>query len=224
MVLLTASARGQAPAPPTPPPPAGPFPPTLTILGFSPERPPGNILACRQAIALAIDREAVARAVAPHLLRPPSPARGIQHPALSRVNPVVAGYAYDPVRAKELFGDCGFSGPLRILAGGSSVRAFQMHDETVGESLRRTLAATVTLDRLATIDLLIFTARTGSAPVWMLPWVADRNHFGYPSFALGIGRTLVRDPEVLALTERGDALRAEETLLRKALIIPIIYF
>ncbi len=56
--------------------------PVLRFIGFSTRFPPGDGLACRQAISYGLDREAVAKAVAPHLRQIPRPAVGIQHPSL----------------------------------------------------------------------------------------------------------------------------------------------
>src|SRR3990170_2882572 len=168
-------------------------------------------------------REGVAKAVAPHLPRPPQPAKGIQHPALPGFNASVQGYSYEPARAKQLFAECGFTGTIRLLVGGGVARSVTAHDDAVAASLRSTLSARVELERVASYEMLLFTAGTGTVPAWVVAWVSDQRNFGYPSFALGIARALVGDPEVRALVERGDALRAEEVMLRKALVIPIVY-
>lgn len=215
--LLPAQSRGQ------PSPAPAPVVPTLRILGFSPHRAPWNELVCRQAVAYAVDREAVAKAVAPHLPQPPQPARGIQHPALPGFNASVQGYSYEPARARQLFAECGFTGTVRLLVGGGVARSVTAHDDAVVASLRSTLSARVELERVASYEMLLFTAGTGTVPAWIVAWVSDRRNFGYPSFALGIARALVGDPEVRALVERGDALRAEDLMLRKALVIPIVY-
>ena len=215
--LLPAPSRGQ------PLPAPAPVVPTLRILGFSPQRAPWNELVCRQAVAYAVDREAVAKAVAPHLPQPPQPAKGIQHPALPGFNASVQGYSHEPARAKHLFAECGFTGTIRLLVGGGVARSVTAHDDAVAASLRSTLSARVELERVASYEMLLFTAGTGTVPAWIVAWVSDQRNFGYPSFALGIARALVGDPEVRALVERGDALRAEEVMLRKALVIPIVY-
>jgi ABC-type transport system substrate-binding protein len=217
--LAAAAAAGTPPAPS----PAG-VPPTLTILGFAAGRAPGNALPCRQAFAHAVDRQAVAAAVAPHLPRPAFPARSIQHPALPRVNPAPFTYEFDPARARALFAECGFAGTLRVLSAGGGARALAAHDDAAAESFRRALNTRVEVDRVATVELALFTARTGSAAVWLLPWVPDPRQFGHPSFALGIGAALVTDPEVRALVAKDDALGAEDLMLRRAWIIPVIYY
>lgn len=214
--LLPAQSRGQTP------PAVAPAVPTLRVLGFSPQRAPWNELVCRQAVAYAIDRETVAQAVAPYLPQRPQPAKGIQHPALPGFNASVQGYSYEPARAKQLFAECGFSGTIRLLVGGGVARSVTAHDDAVVASMRSTLSARVELERVASYEMLLFTAGTGTVPAWIVAWVSDQRNFGYPSFALGIGRALVGDPEVRTLVERGDARRAEELMLRKALVIPIV--
>ncbi len=216
--LLPVPSGGQTPPAPLPPVP------TLRVLGFSPQRAPWDALVCRQAVAYAIDREAVAKAVAPYLPRPPQPARSIQHPALPGFSPAVQGYAYEPERARQLFAECGFTGPIRLLVGGGTAGSVTAHDDAVVASLRSTLSVPVVLERVASAEMFFFTAGTGTVPAWIAVWVSDQRNFGYPSFALGIGRALVGDPDVRALVERGDALRTEELMLRQALVIPIIYY
>ncbi len=58
----------------------------------------------------------------------------------------------------------------------------------------------------------------------MLDWVSNKVNVGYPSFALGIGATLVSDQDVRALAAKGDVRGTEALLLQRALVIPLISY
>ncbi len=184
---------------------------------------PGNVQACRQAIAWAVDRDALAAAVAPQLPQRPSAASTIQHPALPGYAPA-QGFAYDPARARELYAQCGYTATLRIAVWMTTTGAMQASAEVVAESIRRTLPLRVELTALASSEMLAFAARTGSMPVWIMDWVSNKVNVGYPSFALGIGATLVSDQDVRALAARGDVRGTEALLLQRALVIPLLSY
>jgi len=204
--------------------PQTPLPPTLRILGFSPHLSPGGSQTCRQAVAHAVDRDAVAAAAAPHLPQKPFAAVSIQHPTVPGYIPGAPVYPYDPARARELYRECGYGGTLRISIWTTTAGAMQVSVDAVAESLRRNLGAAVAFSRVASLDLLLFAARTGSVPMWILDWVAHPSTVGYPSFALGIGATLVGDPDVRALVAKGDVRGAEALMLQRALLVPLIYY
>jgi ABC-type transport system substrate-binding protein len=198
--------------------------PTVRFIGFSTQLAPGDRLECRQAVAYALDREAVARAVAPHIRQTPRAAANFQHPALPGFDSGIRGYAYDPARAKELFGQCGFLGAFRILVGPSTSRFLEVYNEAVADSLRKALGVQVEWNRVSSFSVLVQAAKAGSAPVWMFAWGAEPRDFGYPSIAMGIANELVSDPEVKLLVQKGDARAVEEMILQKALVVPVIYY
>jgi len=198
-------------------------PPTVRFIGFSPQLSPGDKLECRQAVAYAIDRDAIAKAVAPHLPNA-RPASNFQHPALRGYDPNTPGFSYDPGKAKALFTQCGFAGAFRILVGPSTARSIEVYNEAVADSLRRTLGVQVEWNRVANFNVLVQAARAGNAPIWMFAWGAVPSDPGYPSIAMGLVSELISDPEVKALAQKGDARAVEEAILGKALIIPTIYY
>jgi len=222
--LLLALAAVVLAATASPGAPQTPLPATLRLLGFSTQLSPGTSQTCRQAIAQAVDRDAVAAAAAPQLPQRPFAAVSIQHPAVPGYVPGAPVYAYDPARAKELYGQCGYGGTLRISIWTTTAGAMQVSIDAVAESLRRNLGAPVEFNRVTSLDLLLFAARTGSVPMWIVDWVSSPANAGYPSFALGIGGTLVTDPDVRTLVAKGDVRGAEALMLQRALVVPIIYY
>lgn len=195
----------------------------IRLIGFGTKFPPGDLIACRQAIAHALDREAIGKATAPHLRLPPFPATRLQHPLLPAYDPVgPAGYKYDPARAKELYAQCGFSGSIPILVRRSG--EFQRKEaEAVAESLRNTLGAQITWNEVSNFSALVQAAKNGNAPVWIFGIEAGPEDTS-PGFPMFIGKELTTDLEVKAMVERGDARGVEEMILQKTLIVPIIYY
>lgn len=198
--------------------------PNLQFIGFSPGLPLADKLECRQAVAHALDREAIARTVTPAAPLPANAAIGIQHPRLPGYNPTVRGYRYDSARAKELFAQCGWTSPITISVSSASDRFVTVLRASVTESLNRTLGSTISVQAFGSVGDLARAAKTGRVPVYMFGWGADPRDFGYPSFALGIANEVITDSEVRALIERRDAPAVEQMLLDKALIVPIIYY
>lgn len=83
----------------------------------------------------------------------------------------------------------------------------------------------VTWQPVANFDALVNAVRAGSAPMWMFGWLAEgetRSKSG--ALALTIVKGLVRDAEVNEAVAKGDAPKAEELTLRKALLIPLIHY
>lgn len=200
--------------------------PTTFFLGFSPKLPPTDSLVFRQAIAYAIDREAVVKAVSPHTQALFRPALTIQHPQLPGFNPSARGYSFDPARAKELYTQSGWVARITILVGPAPATSkfLEALHGAVADSIRNTLGNPVAVQRVANFDALVRAARSQIAPIWMYGWLSDREDFAYPSFALALAHGYFeRDADVKNLVEKGDAQAVEQALLDKALIIPIIY-
>jgi len=198
--------------------------PNLQLMGFSANIAPADKLECRQSIAYALDRETIARTVAPVAPLPTSAAIVIQHPRLPGYNPAVRGYRYDSTKAKELFAQCGWTGPITISVSSASDRFVTTLRASVTESLSRTLGPAVSVQIFGSVGDLARAWKEGKIPIYMFGWGADARDFGYPSFALGIAHEVVNDPEVRALVDKRDAGAVEQMLLDKALIIPVIYY
>lgn len=201
--------------------------PATLFLGFSLRVPPSDSLAFRRAIGYAIDREAVASAVAPHSHRKPSPAYSIQHPDLPGYDAALRAFPFDSARAKELYKESGWQSGITILVGpGPAADPYRVAlYDTVAESIRKTLEAPVTVQRVANFNTLVRAARSGIAPMWMYGWRSDPRDYAYPSFPLALAdEYFLTDPEIKALVDKGDARAVERILLDKALIIPIIHY
>lgn len=201
--------------------------PFVMFIAFSPEVSPSDSLPFRQAVAYAIDRDAVAKAVsvdpqAPILY----PALTIQHPKLAGFNPDAPAYGYDAAKAKTLYAQSGWRGPVTISiskAPAGSARAAM--NVAVRDSIRRTLGADVILQEAPSLDRLLVSARRGQVPAFISGWRSDPRDYGYPSFALGLADDLgfgKRDPDLSLLISKGDAKAVEQVLLEKALIVPIV--
>jgi hypothetical protein len=188
--------------------------PYLWHLGFSPTVSPADSSVFRQAVAHAIDREAVTRAVAAHYASGTVAASGIEHPLLPGHNSNASGPRFDPARAKALFERSGKKGPITIVAGRRTTRRYNTYANAVAESIGNSLGVAVHLS----------TVRSGRDAVYMHGWLSEATDFGYPSFALGIAHEyLLSVPEVKAAVDRRDARAVERLLLDKTLIVPIFH-
>jgi hypothetical protein len=197
--------------------------PAVWFLGFSVKSRPADSLQFRQALAYGIDRDAVARAASPVAFIPGAQAAGsIQPPRVPGYNAAVRGQTYDPAKAKELYGQSAWTGPIRILTSTSTSPWNTAIQTALAESLSRAMGASVTYDRVANLSTL---TRAGDASIWLTGWLAERGDFGYPSVAMGIANAyFLSDPEVGALVERKAVLELEQVLLDKALIVPMFFY
>jgi ABC-type transport system substrate-binding protein len=196
----------------------------LWFIGFSPATPPADSLELRQAIAYAVDRVAVAKAVAPHAKQTPHPAVAIQHPGLPGYNPSVRGYSYDPLKARELYSKSGWTAPITLFVGPGTSKMVEALHETVLESIRKALGGPVFIGRLVNFEALTRMAKSGTAPAYIFGWISDPQDFGYPSFALGLAHDVSSEPELSSLLERRDVNAVEQFMLDRALIVPLIYY
>jgi peptide/nickel transport system substrate-binding protein len=147
---------------------------TFHYLGLNLRDPRLGTLAVRQAIAHAIDRQAIIR----HLLKNQGePATGLLSPQHWAYAPAVAQYGYDPDRARALLDAAGFPdsdgpGPLprfRLLYKGSSLQSRRRLAEVLQEQLAR---VGIALDlRSYEWGTLYADIRRGSFQVYALAWV-----------------------------------------------------
>lgn len=199
-------------------------PPSLRFLGLTPLLPES----LRRALGYAIDREAVAQAMAAHTPLKPEAAFTIQHPRLPGFNASAPGYTYNREEAKRLFAESGWSGELTILTGARLNRSLEVFYEGVRDSLQSTLGITVRLLPVANFNVLVSEARAGRVPAFMFGWQSGTSDFGYPHFSLGLAQEFVSDPDVRRLLTRQDipleqrAKEVEELLLKRAWIIPVV--
>jgi ABC-type transport system substrate-binding protein len=198
-------------------------PNVLRYIGFSPT-PPGDKLECRQAIAYALNREAIASALsAQRLLGTGTPAYSIQSPRLLGYDASIRWPSYDPAKARESYAQCAWQDPL-IITGGASTNAFQkaLH-QALQDSFRTALAVRVDVQE-ADFNTMLSQISAGRLPVYSSGWIAVPQDFGYPSMPLGIAYDHIQDPEVRDLVSKRDGPATEKMLLQKMWIIPILTF
>jgi peptide/nickel transport system substrate-binding protein len=167
----------------------------------------------RQAIALAIDRDAIIR----HLLKGyGTPATGLLSPEHWAYASDVTSYPYDPARARELLDEAGFPdpdgpGPLprfRLLYKGSMLQARRRFAEVLQEQLAR---VGIALDiRAYEWGTLYSDIRRGNFQLYALAWVGVSDPDIYYSLfhskmkpPMGNNRGGYADTEIDRLTEIG---------------------
>jgi ABC-type transport system substrate-binding protein len=197
----------------------------LWYLGFASGEAPSSAPAFRRAVAFAIDRGAIAQAVASV---PPGgrAAPRIQH---SRVRGdtriAVTGQTFDAAKAQALLRESGWSSPITILASGSATAWTTAFEAAVTQSIERTLGLTVNVNRLQTAGAVVDAARAGRAPIFLAGWRLNPRDFGYPWVALGLAQTYFpRNGEVQALVRTKQVLALEQLMLERAYVVPIVAY
>ncbi len=191
----------------------------------------------RQALLYAIDREGIVSEV---WLGRHAVARGILPPGTLGFNPRLAGYAYDPARARDLLAQAGYPGgrglpPLAFWASVRSEEILREHDR-----IRRDLAAVgVTAEFHYNPDWPSFARAMAERrlPVFLRAWFADvpdpenflvklfhsaspRNYTGYANPAVDALFDRARSETDVA--RRVELYRrAEEMILDDAPLIPV---
>ena len=207
--------------------------------GFNTRAKPLNDRRIRQAIVQAIDREAIVESV---YLGQVAFARGILPPGMLGFNPGLAGYSYNPQRARELLAEAGYPGgrglpSLAIWSGARQADIVREH-----ALMKKWLAAVgITADFQYNTDWQAFSKLLdeGKLPIFLYAWYADvpdpdnflsklfhskspRNFFGYAN--------PVVDDLLASARSAGDVQRrveayrkAEQLILDDAPIIPVFH-
>jgi len=212
---------------------------SVKFYGFNTRVKPLNDRRVRQAILYAVNREALVQDVYYGQF---THARGILPPGTLGFNPKLAGYPYDPHKARSLLAEAGYGGGrgLPTLAIWSAARRDVVVREH--EEIKRQLAAVgITTEIHYLTDWPAFSRMLdeGKLPVFMYGWYADvpdpdnflfklfhsrgsRNFFGYASPV--VDDLLLRarsEPDVL---RRVDYYRkAEQLVLEDAPLMPIFH-
>lgn len=208
--------------------------PGVYLMGFSPSRTPYDSLPLRQAIASAINREAVARAVPATFA--PRPAHRIVHPSMPDYSRDISGYPFDPAAAKRYLDQVEPSKRVEtvtILVRSPDDPALANQQplhlamyNAVKASLEETLGIKVDIQYAANFGIFQRQFMGGEVPVYMIGW-ARREGVDVPgAFTLAFLRGLLyvqHDREIAGAIAGRDATKAEELVLRKALIVPVIY-
>jgi ABC-type transport system substrate-binding protein len=202
--------------------------PSTTVLwhfGFASAQAPSSSLAFRRAVASAIDRAAIARAVeasTPGVM----PASRIQHSRAAGDTKIpITAQGFDAARARTLLRESGWTGPITILVGGSTTDWTMAFEQAVTQSLERTLGLTVTINRLPRVAAVVQEARAGRAGLFLAGWRSSPRDFAYPWIAMGLAETYFpgnREMQVLMRTRQ--VLGLERLMLDGAHVIPIVAY
>jgi ABC-type transport system substrate-binding protein len=141
---------------------------TTRYLGMNCEMPPFNDVRVRQAFNYAIDK----RKLTPLLNGRAMVARGVLPPSLPGFDPNLAGYPYDPDKARRLLEEAGFPRDYEVPIWLQAERTFMM----IGQSIQQDLALVgvrATLRPVAWGPFLEAIRQPKSVPVFLLAWEAD---------------------------------------------------
>ena len=212
---------------------------SVRFYGFNTRTKPLSDRRVRQAIVHAIDREAIIQNV---YFGQYALARGVLPPGTLGFNPRLAGYPYDPQKARELLAQAGYPGGrgLPPLAIWSSVKRNDVVLEH--EQIKRSLAAAgIAVEIHYETNWVSFSKMVdeGKLPIFLWAWYADvpdpdnfltklfhsrsaRNFFGYANVVvddlLASART-AGDPQRRVELYR----RAEQLILEDAPIVPFFH-
>lgn len=197
---------------------------SLRFYGFNTRSRPLHDRRVRQAIVYAVNREAI---IEEEFLGRYVPARGILPPGTQGFNPELAGYPYDPHRARELLAEAGYPGgrglpPIQIW---SSVKLEALVREL--EQVRRYLAAVgIQAELHFETRWPVFSRRLaeGTLPMFPYAWYADvpdPDNFLFKLFHSQSQRNFFRyaNPGVdglLAAARQATEIRRRVELYRKA--------
>ncbi len=179
----------------------------FAYLGFNLRDPLTGNLALRQAIAHAIDRQAIVKYVFAGTARP---ANALLPPDHWAGNPGLRGYAHDPAKARRLLQQAGFNLPLHLVYKTSS-DPFRVRIATI---LQSQLARAGIQLEIRSYDWGTFYGdiKAGRFQLYSLAWIGIKSpdifRYVFHSSAVppnGANRGHFSDPEVDALIEAAEA-------------------
>ncbi len=138
--------------------------------GMNVEKPPFNDKRVRQALNYAINREVLIDLV---LNGRPSPAKGVLPPGMMAYNPDLAGYTYDPEKARQLMAEAGY-GPNNPLEIDLYYNSSTLH-ERVAEAMQAQYAQIGVKLNLRVLDWgsLLDGVERGEYGMFRMGWVVD---------------------------------------------------
>ena len=212
---------------------------SVRFYGFNTRIKPFDDRRVRQAIVLAINREAIIDSV---YFGQNTFARGILPRGMIGYNPQLEGYPYDPQKARELLAAAGYPGgrgmaPVVIWSGARRGDIVREHDQIKKELAAVGITAEVKYqtDWTAYVKLL----EDGKLPVFLYAWYADvpdpddflaklfhskgpRNFFKYANPV--VDELLATARNTIDVNHRIDLYRkAEQTILSDAPLIPFFH-
>jgi ABC-type transport system substrate-binding protein len=142
-------------------------------LGINRARPPFDKLEVRQAIAQAVNKDAILKA-----LYPPTAQVATQFvpPGIFGYSASVTGWKYDPDAAKALLAQAGFPNGFKTTLWVMPVsRAYYPTPDKVGEAIQADLKKVGIETEIVTFDWGVYLDKTaaGEADLFLLGWMAD---------------------------------------------------
>lgn len=144
----------------------------VAYLSLNVRKPPLDDKRVRQAINMAVDKDAIVRAV---YLGGATPAKNPLPPVIWSYNDDVAPYAYDPAAAKKLVTEAGAEGKAIEVWFLPTARSYNPDPKRMGELIQADLKA-IGLDvSLMTFDAAEYRKKVVAAEHWMAQggWIGD---------------------------------------------------
>jgi len=179
----------------------------IGYLGINRARPPLDKLEVRQAIAQAINKEAIVKA-----LYPPTAMVATQFipPGIFGHSDNVKGWAYNPDKAKELLAKAGFPNGFKTTLWVMPVsRGYYPTPAKVGEAIQADLKKVGIDAEIITYDWGVYLDKVsaGEADLFMLGWMADyadATNFLDVHFGKGADKSFgPQFPEIVDLLDKG---------------------
>jgi ABC-type transport system substrate-binding protein len=202
--------------------------PELWYVVMSPSIAPTSIADFRRAIAYSIDRTAVASAARRSTSETVILASSIEDPRLpGYIDGSSDLYPYDPAKARQIIARVGWTSPLTIAIGTRTPSVFFgsiVH--SIVQSIHNSSGLQVEVRSIVPESAFLSEVHAGAVPVALVGWISVDTDYGYPSYSLGIAHAygaLMSLPEVSHPTEAHDHVLLQKTLLRNALIVPLVF-
>ncbi|MET3698751.1 peptide/nickel transport system substrate-binding protein [Bacillus oleivorans] len=145
----------------------------IAYLGLTATREPFNNKLVRQAINHAIDKEAI---IAAFYEGAAQPAVNPMPPVIAGYNDEIAGYEYDPEKAKQLLAEAGFADGFEMELWAMPVpRPYMPNGQKVAEAIQANLADVGITATIVTYEWGVYLekARLGEADAFLLGWTGD---------------------------------------------------
>jgi oligopeptide transport system substrate-binding protein len=146
---------------------------STSYIGLNTKEPPFDDVKVRQAFAMAINKEWLAKEVLVDLVRP---AQGVLPPGMPGYRPDLKGLPFDPEKAKQLLAESKYGGPeglprIKLTISGSG-SAPSVVLQSIIEMWRTNLGVEVILE---SIDYVTFLdhIKKGQFQMFSLGWIAD---------------------------------------------------
>ncbi|MFJ7669354.1 ABC transporter substrate-binding protein [Lysinibacillus sp. NPDC097195] len=141
-------------------------------LGLTVTRAPFDNVKVRQAVNYAIDKQALVDAFYEGLAEP---AKNPMPPVIAGYNDDIAGYAYDPEKAKALLKEAGYDGKEIELWAMPVPRPYMPDGQKIAEAIQKNLADVGMPSKIVSFEWATYLekAQNGEADAFLLGWTGD---------------------------------------------------